>query len=122
MSNLDVQNINSKTGSSAISIADDGTATISNLGFSYTTNVISTNTNAASSNVYVFTASLTLTLPASPQVGDWIKVSDRSGTTTSVIGRNGNNIMGSATDLTIDVDNATLELAYVDAANGWVLL
>ena len=122
MSDLDVQNINSKTGNAAISIADDGSTVINNLGFSYITNVIATNTNAASNNLYVLTASLTLTLPAFPQVGDWIKVSDRSGTTTSVIGRNGNNIMGSATDLTIDVDNATLELAYADATNGWVLL
>lgn len=88
---------------------------------SYDLYVINSNTNAVANSSYVFNSSLTLTLPASPNVGDWIKVSDRSGTTTSIIGRNGNNIMGSATDLTLDVDNATLEIIYSDPSNGWVL-
>ena len=85
--------------------------------------VISTNTTAAGHNyLYVFTASLTLTLPASPEVGDSIKISNRSGTTTCVLGRNGNNIMGSASDLTLDTASASFELIYSDATNGWVII
>ena len=85
--------------------------------------VISTNTTAAGHNyLYVFTASLTLTLPASPEVGDSIKISNRSGTTTCVLGRNGNNIMGSASDLTLDTASASFELIYSGAAQGWVII
>jgi len=85
--------------------------------------VISTNTTAAGHNyLYVFTASLTLTLPASPEVGDSIKISNRSGTTTCVLGRNGNNIMGSASDLTLDTASASFELIYSGATQGWVII
>jgi len=85
--------------------------------------VISTNTTAAGHNyLYVFTASLTLTLPGSPEVGDSIKISNRSGTTTCVLGRNGNNIMGSASDLTLDTASASFELIYSGAAQGWVII
>ena len=52
--------------------------------------VISADTTAAGHNyLYVFTASLTLTLPASPEVGDSIKISNRSGAATCVLGANG---------------------------------
>jgi hypothetical protein len=85
-------------------------------------NVISSDTTATANNLYVFTANLTLTLPASPSAGDSIKISNRSGTTTCVIGRNGNNIMGSASDLTLDTASASFELIYSDATNGWVII
>jgi hypothetical protein len=84
--------------------------------------VISTNTTAVSGNLYVFTANLTLTLPLSPSVGDYVKFSNRSGVATCVIARNGENIMGSATDLTIDKLDAGLELIYTGAAQGWILI
>jgi hypothetical protein len=89
----------------------------------YNVDVISTNTNAVGHGyLYVFTASLTLTLPASPEVGDSIKISNRSGTTTCVLGRNGNNIMGSASDLTLDTASASFELIYSGATQGWVII
>jgi hypothetical protein len=85
--------------------------------------VISTNATAVGHNyLYVLTASLTLTLPSSPSAGDSIKISNRSGTTTCVLGRNGNNIMGSASDLTLDSATASFELIYSDATNGWVII
>jgi hypothetical protein len=85
--------------------------------------VISTNTTAVGHNyLYVLTASLTLTLPPSPSAGDSIKISNRSGTTTCVLGRNGNNIMGSASDLTLNSATASFELIYSDATNGWVII
>jgi len=88
----------------------------------YTPSIVSTNTNAVKDTLYVFTADLTLTLPASPSVGDKVALSNLSGVTTPVIARNGSNIMGLAEDLTIDVANAGIELRYADATNGWVIL
>ena len=83
--------------------------------------VISTNTTAVASRTYVFTASLTLTLPASPAPGDWVPFSNRSGTLTCVIARNGQNIMGLAQDMTVDSLNAGMTLTFADATRGWVL-
>jgi hypothetical protein len=88
----------------------------------YDVSVISTNTNAQAFYTYVFTATATLTLPASPEVGQWIKVSNMSGTLTPVVAANGNNIMGASSDLTIDALNAGFEMVYSGATKGWVLI
>lgn len=82
--------------------------------------VISANTTAVKSRTYVLTASLTLTLPSGPTAGDWVSIINRSGTTTPVIARNGQNIMGLAEDMTLDNLNASLTLVYADATRGWV--
>ena len=84
--------------------------------------IISTNTTAVANTLYVLTANLTLTLPSTPTNGDSIKVSNRSGVATCVIARNGENIMGSATDLTIDKLNSGFELIYAGSTQGWVLI
>ena len=84
--------------------------------------VISANTNAVANTVYVFTASLTLTLPASPSLGDSIKISNLSDVATCVLGRNGNKIMGDAADLTLDTASASFELIWSGAAKGWVII
>jgi hypothetical protein len=83
--------------------------------------VISSNTSAVTSTRYVITATLTLTLPSSPTVGDWITVNNTSGTTTPVVARNGSNIQSSATDLTVDIANTSFMLMYVDATRGWII-
>ena len=85
-------------------------------------NVISSNTTATANNLYVLTANLTLTLPVSPSAGDSIKISNRSGVATCIIGRGGSNIMGAASDLTLDTASASFELIYSDATNGWVII
>lgn len=82
--------------------------------------VIGTNSAAVRNTLYVLTASLTLTLPALPAVGDTVKVSNLSGTTTATVARNGSNIQGLAEDLTIDSLNAAITLVYADATRGWV--
>jgi len=87
-----------------------------------TVSVINTNTTAVANSVYVLTANLTLTLPASPSAGDSIKISNRSSVATCVLARNGSNIMGSASDLTLDTASASFELIYSDATNGWVII
>ena len=84
--------------------------------------VIGTNTSAVASRIYVLTASLTLTLPASPVAGNTVAVSNMSGAITAVIGRNGQPIMALAEDLTVNLDGAGFTLVYADATRGWVLL
>ena len=84
--------------------------------------VISASTTAVNRNIYVLTADLTLTLPASPTAGDSIKISNLSGVATCIVARNGNNIMATATDLTLDNAAASFELVYTDATNGWVII
>lgn len=86
-----------------------------------TVEVISTNTTAVASRTYVLTASLTLTLPANPTPGDWVNIVNRSGTTTPIVARNGQKIMGLAEDMLLDNANASLRLVFVDATRGWVL-
>jgi hypothetical protein len=83
--------------------------------------IVSANANASKSNIHVFTASATLTLPATPNVGDYIEFKNSSGTTTPVIARNGENIMSLAEDLTLNDNNASGFLTYTDATRGWVL-
>jgi hypothetical protein len=93
-----------------------------NITRNYSVAVISSDTTAVSDTLYVLTANLTLTLPASPSDGNSVKVSNRSGVATCVIARNGENIMGSASDLTIDKLNSGFELIYAGSAQGWVLI
>lgn len=88
----------------------------------YDVDVISADTTAEAFHVYVFTATLTLTLPASPEVGEWIKISNLSGVDTCVLGRNNNKIMGDAEDLTLDTASASFELIYSGTAQGWVIV
>ena len=83
--------------------------------------VISANTTAVVETRYVLTASLTLTLPASPAVNSRVSFSNRSGTTTATIARNGQPIMGLAEDMTLDTTTAAGTLIYADATRGWVL-
>lgn len=82
--------------------------------------VIGTNTTAVPSGTYVLTASLTLTLPATPTAGQWVEIINRSATTTCIVGRNATNIMGLAEDLTINSLTASFTLTYADATRGWV--
>ncbi len=114
----------SGNGTSGQVLASDGDGTFSwaDAGGSYTPNIVSGATTASKDNLYIFTASATLTLPASPSGGDSIKVSNLSGTTTCIIARNGSNIMADASDMTLDNQYASFELIYGDATRGWVVV
>ena len=88
----------------------------------YNVNVINSNTTASAGSVYVFTANLNLTLPANPTSGDSIKISNRSNVATCQLLRNGNRILGAASDLTLDTVGASFELIYSDTTNGWIII
>ena len=65
---------------------------------------------------------ITITLPASPSAGDTVTVKDGTGdaaTTTFTVGRNGENIAASATDLVFDKNFAEITMTYIDASIGW---
>jgi len=67
---------------------------------------------------------ITMTLPSSPSIGDFVAFIDYAGTfdTNSLtIGRNSENIQGSAADLTVSVERAANTLVYVDSTQGWLL-
>ena len=69
-------------------------------------------------------AAFTATLPASASIGDFISFVDYAGTFDTnnlTIGRNGHNIQGSASDLTVATERAGFTLVYVDATQGWLL-
>ena len=109
------------TGGQGIDVAEPSTNnfTISNR---YDVSVISTATTAQAGYVYVLTASLALTLPAGV-VGDSIKISNRSATTTCTVVPDGTDkIMGSNTTMTLDDENASFELIYSGTAQGWVII
>ena len=89
---------------------------------SFTLVTINANTTGAKNNLYIFTATCTLTLPAGPSAGDRLKFSNLSNTTTPVIARNGAKIMGLSEDLTLDKTNVGGELFYSGATYGWIIL
>jgi hypothetical protein len=69
-------------------------------------------------------SAFTVTLPASPNVGDWIMLTDHAGTCATnnlTVARNGKNIQAVAEDLIIDVNNISVMLVYINAAKGWAV-
>lgn len=83
-------------------------------------------TAVAGEGYFVNTTSgaITVTLPASPSLGDSVSIIDASGTADSnniTVGRNSENIQGSAADLTIATERAAFTLVYFNATQGWLL-
>jgi hypothetical protein len=83
-------------------------------------------TAAAGQGVFANTtsASFTVTLPASPDLGDEVSIKDYAGTFDTnalTIGRNSQPIEGVAADLTVSVERAGLTLVYTDGTQGWLL-
>jgi hypothetical protein len=66
----------------------------------------------------------TMTLPLSPTLGDFVSFIDYAGTFDTnnlTIGRNSENIQGSAADLTVSTERAANTLVYTDGTQGWLL-
>src|SRR5210317_90231 len=83
------------------------------------------NTAVAGEGYFIDTTSNThtVTLPASPSIGDKIAIKDYAGTfgtNNLTIGRNGNNIQGAANDSLISTNRASIILVYSDATKGWL--
>ena len=108
----DVTQVNGRTGNVVLDIKDS----------KYAVSVISASTTAVSGTVYVFTANLILTLPASPVIADTIKISNLSQVDTCSVARNGSKILGAAADLTLDNQYSSFELVFTGDLKGWVII
>ena len=67
---------------------------------------------------------VTMTLPASPTIGDEVSFADYAGTfdsNTMTVGRNSEKINGATADLTVSVERAANTLVYTDGTQGWLL-
>ena len=104
-----------------------GTAASAGLDFDST---IQTSSFSAAINKGYFldtsSSAITVTLPSSPSVGDEVHVIDSSNSAATfniTIGRGGNPIASSATDLTVAVNGAAFRLIYSGSSTfGWVLM
>ena len=89
--------------------------------------VITGNTTmVAGRGYFVNTTSIaiTMTLPISAVRGDEVWIVDYAGTFDTnnlTVGRNGHNIQGDASDLTVSTERAGFTLVYVDSTQGWLL-
>jgi len=129
MSDLNVQNVNSKTGNSAISIADDGTVSLSTsaAGSTQTANATGSTTLAFSTYqnfVLTLTGNVTLANPTTEAVGQSgfiVLVQDATGGRTVSLGTDYETAGGSG--LTISSAASTTDIVpYVVAASGRILL
>ena len=142
MSEVKVNKISPRTNCGTVQLGDSGDtitipagATITNngtqTGFGRTgtvdwdTTAKTASFTAVSGNGYFVnttSGAVTVTLPASPSAGDIVAISDyaaTAGTNNITVGRNGSNIEGSASDLTISNDSEALTFVYVDGTRGW---
>jgi hypothetical protein len=77
-------------------------------------------TATVNTHVYVSAAGRTITLPASPTIGQRVLITVGNFTDT-VVGRNGSKIMSSASDFTMNAAYLSIQFIYTDATQGWVM-
>jgi len=83
-------------------------------------------TAVAGEGYFVNTTSgaVTVTLPASPSIGDQVSIIDYGGNSATnkiTLAVNGNKILGSAIDKTISTNETGIVLVYTDSTKGWVV-
>jgi hypothetical protein len=104
-------------GSGVLSFASAGLATQS---------VQTTGFTAVKGNLYpcnTTSAAFTITLPASPSVGDQIAIVDYAGTFATnniTLSPNGNKINGSTANRVLSTEREGVIITYVDSTQGWV--
>jgi len=105
--------------------SETDTTTITFSGGASSSAVSSDITLAASNKYFVDTTSArTLTLPASPSLGDEIVIFDASNnalTNNITVASNSNKLQGSVQDLVVDSNAATVYLTYTGSSYGWAV-
>ena len=103
------------------------TATITGAGVVETWEIITSNQSITAGKGYfvdVSSASIGITLPATPTLGDKVRIIDVAGNSevnNIVVGRNGEKIQRQTTDLTISANSAAFSLIYSNSTYGWIL-
>ena len=129
MSDLNVQNLNSKTGNSAISIADNGTVSLSTAASGSTQTANATNSTTLDFSTYqnfvlTLTGNVTLANPTTESVGQSgfiVMVQDGTGGRTVSLGTDYET--AGAGGLTLSTTASTTDIVpYVVAASGRILL
>ena len=94
--------------------------------FAITSSSITAYTAVAGDNLLIDTqaAQVTITLPASPSMGDEVSIMDVSatggfGSNKVVVNRNGQPIRGAASNLDLATNNQSIKLRYTNATKGW---
>jgi hypothetical protein len=67
----------------------------------------------------------TITLPATPNVGDTVQIIDVAGifsTNNVTVGRNGEEIQNLAEDLVLNLNNTAITMIYSGSTYGWVFV
>ncbi len=104
-------------------ITDSDLGALSKAGIDWQSVVTTNTTMVAGKGYFVNTTggAVTMTLPASPSIGDTVVVVDYSSAATNniTIGRNGSNIQSSASDRTISTNNTSETYVYINATVGW---
>jgi hypothetical protein len=127
---LDLLTFPTVTGSADQVLTSNGSGVLSFVdnsgGTSWQAVKTTTYTAAAGEGIFANTSggAWTLTLPASPSIGDEVSVIDYAGTFDTynlTIGRNSKNIQGVAADLTVATERAGFTLAFTDGTQGWLL-
>ena len=96
-------------------------------GGGYTYVDIIANTSATANTKYIVntnTSNITITLPGSPSLGTEVGIIDGTGNASVhaiTVGRNGGNIQGTASDMTVTTNRSAFTLVYYNAAQGWIL-
>jgi hypothetical protein len=99
----------------------------SNSSSGYTYVEVTANTSASANTKYIVntnTSNITVTLPSSPSLGTEVGIIDGTGNASVhaiTVGRNGGNIQGTASDMTVTTNRSAFTLVYYNAAQGWIL-
>ena len=94
--------------------------------FAITSSSITAYTAVAGDNLLIDTAAaqVTITLPASPTMGDEVSIMDVSatggfGSNKVIVNRNSQPIRGAASNLDLATNNQSIKLRYTNATKGW---
>ena len=111
---------------SGVTLANNGTATgFASIAWQSSIVTAATHTASAGQGLWLDTSSnaITLTLPASPSVGDQVVLVDYArnwGTNAVTVNRNGSNFQGEAITPVYNQDGQVVDLVFSGSTKGWI--